>query len=190
MPKATITIGGIRYDQNLLGGRETRAVGLLVTSACLRGIAVAMAKADLSRIVSILKSAEDGDDAKKLLLTLVDTADWKEIASVLGGVADGGATLLEMIGPDGLEVMTAHFAAQTTVHLPPDHQGAVGTFGVPLSNREDHWQGRWPQYLQWLAWGTRINGFFPDVGALVASSKRANGTAGEPPGEQAQAAPA
>ena len=179
MTDPTTTIAGTKYSTKLLGGREARTVGVLVTSAVLRGLGAAMAKADLSKILAKAPALADGEPSQ-LLASLVATTDWKELASVLGGLADGGATLLEMLGPDGLEILTAHFTAQTTAFLPPDHPGAAGVYPVPLASREDHWQGKWPQFLQWLAWCVRANGFLGDWDALVARSKQATGTAGAP----------
>lgn len=170
----TTEISGTRYAMKLLRGREARTVGLLVTSAALRGIAVAIGKADLSKILKQLPKLEDATKA-----SFLESLSWPEISAAIGGLADGGATLLEMVGPDGLEVITKAFTDQCTVWVPADHAGAVGqVFPVPLSNREDHWVGKWTQYLQWLAWGTRINSFFPELPGLAASPISASGSAG------------
>jgi hypothetical protein len=176
----TTEISGTRYAMRLLRGRESRTVGLLVTSAILRGVSVAIAKADLSKLLKQIPDLQTKDaEGKSSVATLLASLSWSEISGALGGIADGGATVLEMIGPDALEVITKAFTDQCTVWAPADHSGAGGqVFPVPLSNRDDHWVGKWSQYLQWLAWGVRANGFFPELPGLGASPKPANGSAG------------
>jgi hypothetical protein len=183
MQDPSTVIGGVQYATKLLGGRDARVVGLIVSSAFLRGLSVAVAKADLTKLIKDLpglKSDSGETSTEGLTQKLLDTLAWSEIAATLGGVADGAATVLEMVGPDGLETLSNAFTAQTTVWLPSDAPGAAGVFPVALSNRNDHWVGRWPQYLQWLIWEVRVNGFFPDLGELLARSKPSTGTAGAP----------
>lgn len=194
----TTTIAGIQYSTKLLGGRDARAVGLVVTSAVLRGISVALGKADLSKIIKAFTAPAEAPEgataetSERRLSRMLESLSWGEIAGALGGIADGGATLLEMLGPDGLERATAAFTAQTTVYLPSPVASAGGQlFATPLANRDDHWVGRWPQYLQWLMWEVQVNGFFPDLAAMAARSRPSNGTAGAqaspPPPPEGQA---
>jgi hypothetical protein len=177
MPETTI--GGIRYSMKPLGGRETRAVGIVVTSSVLRGVAVAMGKADLSKLVDNFQKAAAKDDltAAQQGMRLLTTMSWKDIASTVGGVADGGATVIEQLGPDGMEVLAKAFSSKCSAWLPSPVANA-GVYETPLDNQDDHWVGRWPQFLQWLWWGVSVNGFLGDLGALVARSSPPSGTAG------------
>lgn len=175
----TTTIAGTRYDMALLTGRDARAVGLIVTSAALRALAVAMSKADLATIVKQLQGP-DGQVSGASLKNLVDTLSWPDISKNLAAVGDGFATLLETIDADGLETLSACFTAKTTAYVKSDHPGSTEVYPTPLANRDDYWTGKWTQYLQWLAWGVRINGFLGDWDQLVARSQPATGTAGAP----------
>jgi len=174
MPDPTTTIAGTQYTTKLLRGREARTVGLLVTAAALRGIAVAIGKADLSKILKQLPEFKEAPSIK-----ILANLSWQEVSSALGGLADGGATLLEMIGPDGIEVISNAFTAQCTVYVPSPVAAAAGqVFPTPLSNDPDYWVGKWPAFLQWLLWQIGANGFFPDWRGLAASPKPATGSAG------------
>jgi hypothetical protein len=175
----TTTIAGTRYDMGLLTGREARTVGLIVTSAALRALAVALAKADLSSLLSKVKGP-DGEISATSLKALIETMAWPEIAKNLGALGEGGAALLETIDASGLEALDRAFTAKTVAFIKSEHPSDTNVYPTPLSNRDDYWTGKWMEYLQWLAWGVRVNGFLGDWTRLGARSPSPTGTAGAP----------
>lgn len=179
MADPSTIISGTKYSMTPLRGREARTVGLLVTSATLRGIAAVVSKTDLSKLLKQLPDLSNlGEEGKGA--QILANLSWPEIAAALGGLADGGATLLEMLGAEGMETLTSVFTSQCTVwaHAPSDPARTGATYPVPLANQDDHWVGKWPQFIQWLIWGVKVNGFFPELPGLAASPTLANGSAG------------
>lgn len=177
----TTTIGGVRYDQKLLGYHDAIAVGVIVTGPALRAIDELFSHADvLAKVFAKVAAKEPSADKKKGLgsLSVEDLVDLKDahLPMVI-------ARAIESLGIDGVRAVAAALTPVTTVHLPSPVSGSVGLFPVPLSNvGEEHWKGKFPLFLAWLTWSVAAQGFLDvsllldkisDAGAAVLKSRPA-----------------
>jgi hypothetical protein len=158
----TTTIGGIRYDQKLLGYHDAIAVGVIVAGPALRALDELFTHADVLGKVFAKLQAKDKDKKKGL-----DDLDWQEILELKDAhLPMVIARAVESLGIDGVRAVAAALTPVTTVYLPSPVPGAVGLFPVPLSNDpEAHWKGKFPLFMAWLTWGVWAQGFF-DVSLL------------------------
>jgi hypothetical protein len=136
------TIQGTRYRMRLLGGEDAVRAACIVTGPAFRAIDTLIAKLDLTKGLEGLGVSD---------------------IAALPAVA---AQVFESIGYHGIVALTKMFSEQTTVFVPSGVQGDTQLHPVPMTNRTDHFVGKWPAHLAWLGWAVMANGFFDVSGIL------------------------